>query len=362
MKKILKFILTVFLIFILSINSHSIETTEEIWDNIDNTTKEYLNDLDIDEVTFEEIFDLTPTRVIEFIIDLAFNKTESVLSRFVLIFIVLIINAISSSFLNVNTELNKVIDSISMLIIASYLMSSLSRTITDAVVGIQSSNIFINSYLPIMVGLIVASKNPALAVTYNSYTVFLSNIISLVTDKFIMPIISIIFSFNIISSFSGEEYQLKITKILRKLVIIVTSLFSTIFTGLLSAQGILAISSDNLALKGIKFVSGAFIPVVGGNISEVISSAISSFVLMKSTLGVFIIIVIILINLPVMIELLIWYLFLYLCSVFSSLLKLDNITSTLESLSSTISLLNIIVFFITFILVVTTGVIIIMGK
>ena len=234
MKKILKFILTVFLIFILSINSYSIETTEEIWDNIDDTTKEYLNDLDIDEVTFEEIFDLTPTRVIEFIIDLAFNKTESVLSRFVLIFIVLIINAISSSFLNENTELNKVIDSISMLIIASYLMSSLSRTITDAVVGIQSSNIFINSYLPIMVGLIVASKNPALAVTYNSYTVFLSNIISLVTDKFIMPIISIIFSFNIISSFSGEEYQLKITKILRKLVIIVTSLFSTIFTGLLS--------------------------------------------------------------------------------------------------------------------------------
>ena len=362
MKKFTVVYLILILIFFMSLDSYAYELKDDMWDCIDNTTKEYLYDLGIDEIDFDEIFELAPTRVVEFIIDLASGKCSSVFNNIVLVFVVLIINAVTASFISENSQMKKIIDSISLLIISSFIMGSISKVITDTVVGIKASGILLNTYLPIMSGIIVASRNPTLAVTYNSFTIFISNVIALITDKVLTPFISIIFSFNMISSFSGEEYHIKIIKLLRKIVITITSLFSTIYTGLLSAQGILAVSSDNLALKGIKFVSGAFIPVVGGNISEVISSAISSFVLMKSTLGVFIIIVIILLNLPIMLELLIWYIFLYMCSIMSALFKLDNITNTLESLASTISLLNIIVFFITFILVVSTGVIIIIGK
>ena len=134
------------------------------------------------------------------------------------------------------------------------------------------------------------------------------------------------------------------------------------FTGLLTTQSLLASSSDGFVLKGIKFISGAFIPVVGGTVSEAVSSVISSFIIMKSTLGVFVIIVIILINLPVMIELLVWYFFLSLCSIGSSLFKTESVTDVFETLASTVSLLNIVLFFLTFVLVVSTGIVIIMGR
>ncbi len=362
MRKISYIIFIFILLLSFSFCSNAYDFDNEIFENIDDTTKEYLEDLNISEITFEKLFELTPTRVINFIFSLAFEKTFSLMDKFILVFVVMLISAIASSFLNDNTQLSKIIDYIAILLILSFIMDSLSRILTDAAVSIKTSNVFINTYLPIMVGIIVASKNPALAMTYNNFTILLSNVISFVSDKLFVPIISIIFSFNIISTFSDDKYHFRIIKMLRKIVIVLLSFFSTIYTGLLSTQSILASSSDSFVLKGIKFVSGTFIPVVGGNVSDAISSIISSFMIMKSTLGVFIIIVIILIHIPVMIELLVWYFFVGLCSIISALLKLDTITDVFDSLSSTISLLNIVVFFITIILVISTGIIIIIGK
>ena len=58
----------------------------------------------------------------------------------------------------------------------------------------------------------------------------------------------------------------------------------------------------------------------------------------------------------------IWYFILQICSIISSLFGATYISEVLDSLSSIISLLNIIMFFITFLLIISTGVIIIFGK
>ena len=361
-KKFLYIFITISLIFSFGFKSYSFEYSEELMENIDDKTKEYLCELGIDEISFEEIFELTPTRVFKFIFSLITEKSVSLVNRFILIFTTLLISALANAFIKENSQLNKIIDYISIVIILSFTMESIGRILTDVAISIRTTKIFINAYLPIMAGIIVASRNPSLAVTYNSFSIIFSNIIGFFADKVFMPVISVLFSFNIISSFSSDNFHLRINKTLRKLVIVVLALFSTIFTGLLTSQSILASSSDTFMLKGIKFISGTFIPVVGGTVSEAISSVISSFLIMKSTLGVLIIIVILLINLPVMIELLVWYFFLSLCSAISSLLKTDSITDVFDGLSSTVSLMNIILFFITFVLVISTGIILLMGK
>ena len=362
MKKLFSLSIVIFLIFSFSITSVSYEETNEVWDSIDDNTKEYLNELGIDEISFEEIFEIKPSRVMKFLLDIVFEKGITIVDKFIVIFVVLIISSIASSFLKDSNNLSQVVNYVCMLIIFSFVMESISRILLDAATGIKNSTIFINTYLPVMTGIIVASKNPSLALTYNSFSIFLSNLISIFADKVFVPLISIIFSFNIISSFSAESYQLRVIKTIKRLIVVVLSLFSTVYTGMLTTQSILASSSDSIALKGIKFVSGTFIPVVGGNVGDAISSVLSSFLIMKNTLGIFVIIVIILINIPVMLEMLVWYFFFSLCSIVSSLLNMNNITEILDSLTSTIALLNIILFFITFVLIISTGIIIVMGK
>lgn len=360
-KSILTFALSLLLIFILNVSSNAIDYTE-LWENVDDQTIKYLEDIGINEMTFDELFNVTPTRVIKFIFELAFEKGISIIPNVIKMIAVIIVFSIGLSFLKETNNLTNLISIITTLILLSLIIVPISRMLTDIATGIKTSTVFINSYLPIMTSIIIASKNPSLAITYNSFSLFLSSIIANVADKFLIPIIGGMLSFNIISSISFENYKGKIFKTIRKFIVIILSLFSTVFTGILTTQSILSYSSDSIVMKGIKFVSGTFIPVVGSNVGDAISSVLSSFVIMKNTLGVFIIIIIILINLPIMVELLIFYFVLEFLSIIASMLGMDSISEIFDSISSVISILNIIMFFITFILVISTGIIIVMGK
>lgn len=363
MKRFLIIAAVIFFLISFSVSAFATETDfETVWDATDNQTKEYLEDLGIDELTFEDIFELSPLRVIEFLVDLAFDSGISIVKNITMIIVVLIITAIANSFLKENDKTEQIVNFVCTLVVISIVIAPISRMLTDAIAGIKTSTVFVNSYLPVMTAIIIASKNPSLAITYNSFSLFLSSLISNVANSFLMPVISALLSFNVLSSFSFENYRDRIIKAIRKMIVIILSLFSTVYTGLLTTQSILATSSDSVVLKGIKFISGAFIPIVGSGVGDAISSVFSSFVIMKNTLGVFVIIVIILINLPVMAELLIWYFALSLCSIVSSMFNLNQITDIIDSLASILSLINIIMFFVTFVLVISTGVIIMMGK
>ena len=364
----MKKLILIILLIIISINIFSVTACateidyDDFWNEIDNETKKYLNDLGINEISFEDLFDLSPTRVIEFLFDLSFNSGVKIFLNIVLVVAILFIVSITSAFLKESDRVYNIICFVGVLTLLSVILVPISRIITDVATGIKTSMVFVNSYLPIMTAIIVASKNPALAITYNSFSIFLSSIITTVADKIFMPLVSSLLSFNILSSFSFENFRERIVAGFRRCIVVILALFSTVYTGLLTTQSILASSSDSLALRGIKFISGAFVPVVGAGVGDALSSVFSSFMIMKNTLGVFVIVVIILINLPVMVELLLWYFSLQICSLISSMLGINNITDTLDSLSSVISLLNIILFFITFVLIISTGVIIIMGK
>lgn len=364
MKKLISIIFVVIVllnIFIVNVYASDIDINS-VWDGIDNQTKDYLNDLGIDEISFSDLFDLSPTRVIEFLVDISLKSGVKVFHNIFVIIAILFIVSVASAFLKESDKIHNIICFVGVLTVLSVVIVPISRMITDVVTGIKTSMIFVNSYIPIMTAIIVASRNPGLAITYNSFSIFLSSIITTVADKFFMPCVSALLSFNILSSFSFENFRERIVAGFRKCVVVLLALFSTVYTGLLTTQSILATSSDSIALRGIKFISGAFVPVVGAGVGDALASVFSSFVIMKNTLGVFVIIVIILINLPVMVELLIWYFALQICSLISLMLDINNITDTLDSLSSVISLLNIILFFITFVLIISTGVIIMMGK
>lgn len=366
MKKTVVIILIVMsFVSLLSVNSYAENgdfEIDKVWEQTDERTREYLDELGIDEISLENLFELTPTRVIKFIFQTAFKTGTNIFENVVIIIVILIIASITASFLKDSDKMENVIYFIATLMIISVIIVPISRVMTDAAAGIKTSTVFINAYLPVMTSIIIASQKASLAFTYNSFSVFLSSVIGNFADKLFVPIVSALLSLNLLSSFSFENYRDKLIKTIRRLVVVLLSFFSTIFTGIITTQSILASTSDSVALKGIKFISGTFVPIVGSGVGEAISSVFSSFVMMKNTLGVFVIIVILLINFPVILELLIWYFALGFCSIVSSMFNLKYITEVIDNLASVLSLLNIIMFFITFVLTISTGIIIVMGK
>lgn len=364
MKKILSVLLITFLLLsLLSIQalaSDFQEQSNKLWSSLDDRTKDYLNELGVDEISINDLFEITPLRVVKFLIKTIMTTGSDIVKKVVLIVVILILTSVAISFIDKSNSTTQIVQFVSSITIISIVIVSLVRILNDSIVAVKTTCIFIDTYLPIMTAAIIATKNPAMAFTYNSFTVFLSAVIATTADKILVPVISCMLSFNVLSSFSLEAYRTRVIRTIKRLIIIAISLFSTVYTGVLTTQSVLASSSDSVMLKGIRFISGTFIPIVGGGVGDALSSVFSSFLIMKNTFGVFIIVAIILINLPVMIELLIWYFILGFCSIVSSMLNIDNTTEILDSLSSIISLINIIVFFITFTLVISTGVILIM--
>lgn len=363
MKKSLTVIFSIFLLLtFFSFSSNAESGGESVLRNIDSETKEYLEELGVDSESGEGIADVSLKSVFKFLFSLVTDKTKRISGVLVIVTAVIIINSIFSSFIGENTSARTAINYISVLCIVTAIIVPLKELIVNTGAVIKTAAIFTDSYIPVLGAVIAASGNIKLAFTYNSFAIALSAFITEIADNFFIPVVNMLFAFNILTSFTFESYKHKIIKSVKRLIIIILSLISTIYTGLLTTQSILAVSSDSLTVRGIRFFSGTFIPVVGAGVSESVASVMSSLSVMKNTAGVIVIVIILLIFLPIIIELLIWYFALQFCSIAADLFGNNDISEMLEELSSVISLINIILFYITFVLIISTGIIIVSGK
>lgn len=363
MKKSLTVVFSIFLLLtFFSFSSNAESGGESVLRNIDSETKEYLEELGVDSESGEGIADVSLKSVFKFLFSLVTDKTKRISGVLVIVTAVIIINSIFSSFIGENTSARTAINYISVLCIVTAIIVPLKELIVNTGAVIKTAAIFTDSYIPVLGAIIAASGNIKLAFTYNSFAIALSAFITEIADNFFIPVVNMLFAFNILTSFTFESYKHKIIKSVKRLIIIILSLISTIYTGLLTTQSILAVSSDSLTVRGIRFFSGTFIPVVGAGVSESVASVMSSLSVMKNTAGVIVIVIVLLIFLPIIIELLIWYFALQFCSIAADIFGNNDISEMIEELSSVISLINIILFYITFVLIISTGIIIVSGK
>ena len=160
-----------------------------------------------------------------------------------------------------------------------------------------------------------------------------------------------------ISSISPELKLDGLSDIIKKSVFGTLSFAAAIFSTILSLKGIMAISSDNLISKGIKLAVNSAVPVVGGAISEAYSSIVGSLSLLKNAVGMFGIVAVSVINLPVILELLFWILGLKLTSVFASLLGDDKSCTLINVITSALTIINVMILFGAVIFIISTGII-----
>jgi stage III sporulation protein AE len=116
--------------------------------------------------------------------------------------------------------------------------------------------------------------------------------------------------------------------LIKKAYIFILGALTTVFSGVSGIKAILGSSADTVAIRGVKFLVGRSIPLVGGVVSESYQSVIASLQLIKSTVGVFGIITVIVTVLPIILELIIWCFMLSLISTMGDILgsfKIQNL-------------------------------------
>ena len=113
----------------------------------------------------------------------------------------------------------------------------------------------------------------------------------------------------------------------------------TVYIGVLTLQTTVNSAADGLALRTGRFLVGNFVPVVGGALSEALVTVQSSMSLLRSSVGAYGALVLVITILPVVIELCLWRLTLLVCSSVAALFGLDRSASLLKCTDAALSFL-----------------------
>lgn len=169
---------------------------------------------------------------------------------------------------------------------------------TIAAEFLDSLNAFMTATIPVMGTLTAASGNVAAAAANSSGIFILLNVINVITNQFLMPVLQICFALSLASHLSPSVNLSGISGYIRSIFMWVFIFIITLLVTVLLYQNILASSADTITARTVKFTASSFIPVVGSVLGDATRTIIGSLQAVKSAAGIFGVIVVIVTLLP----------------------------------------------------------------
>lgn len=357
MRKVKIFAVCVLIILSFSVNAYAageseyyngqVESSgaEDILSGLDSETKERLGELGIEDVNFSSLFDVSLSKIFSFVKKAAEGKLESPLKSLMKLLSVIILIAVCESFMPDDDKMKNVINMAAVLFSVTVIISPLYDAMESAVSSVGVCADFMKSLIPVLVGIVSASGNPSLAVSLQSCAFAAAEVISALGKNYVVPIVGAVTALDLTGSLMPSMKLSGITELVKKTVIQTLSFTATLYVSFLGIKGALANAADTVASKGIKLVISSAVPIVGGAVSEAYSGIIGSLVLVRSTVGIFGIIVIAVITVPSMLQLLFWIFALKLGAAAGEVFSLGGVSSLLKALSCAITLLNVVILF-----------------
>jgi len=368
MKRIIKtriFIFVLLLLFFsMSVNAGAFEENidsykeefdfESIAESIDNETAAILADLGIDEISFEKLFSVSFSKVFNVLFDITQRSLKAPLSYVVAATGVLILIALFSSFYNFSQAVSVIGNSV----LALSLAIPVVNCVTTAFSVLESINAFTTAFAGVFGALVSASGKLALGTSYASAAILSNTLFSTLLTGVSQPGVNAMCSLGFLSCFDLYKFSEKISSTVKKIYIFFLGFVGTFFSGIVTLKGVMGAGADSLTSRGIRFVVGRTVPVVGGAVSDTYSALVSSLSLIKSTVGIFGIVTVVLTVLPSLLELVGWVFALSVVISVSEILGSDNCVGMFNIFKDALILLIATTVFSAVIFVVSVGVVI----
>lgn len=324
MKKIIK-ILSVFFVCIISIlmlctgvcaedNEYEVSDSlvsasgaDNITDDLSSDVQSILEKYDIRADNPNSVDSFGVGEILEYIYDIASLKLASPLRTFFTLTAVIVFTAFMESS---KGGLKGGTEHISGLITA---MAGASAVIPDVCScflrvreTISQSSDFMISFTPVFAGIIITSGSPGAGMCYNMTVYAVVNIIIQIIDKALLPVLSMCLALSITDAVIRNGSTGGLQRFMKTIVTWTLGFLMTVFTGVLSVQGIVKGTADTFASKTAKYVVSNFVPFVGGAVSDAYGTVLGSLKILKSCTGFVGIVTLCILLLPVLLELMLY--------------------------------------------------------
>lgn len=320
--------------------------------------KAVFNDLGLDDFNFEKILQTSPKSLFTAVKEMAYGvwkKPCRILAETAVMFILasLVVSASpddGGAFIK-STQL------FTVSFLTALILPGFAALISHASSAVCAENIFIKSYMPVLLAVAASSGNPALAFGTESLTLGAAELIAQFTDSFLIPLSCVYISLNLANAAAPKFNLSGFINILKKSALFSLGFCATVFTGLLTTKGILAGAVDSASSKGVKFALSSFIPIIGNTLSDGLNSIVGGLTLLRSTVGIYGIIAAVFLIVPTFTEIAVWSVCLNICAAVGDLFEQDKSAALLRGFSGALTFLNAILLFQGMVLIVATGLI-----
>ena len=204
---------------------------------------------------------------------------------------------------------------------------------------LQSAGGFITAFVPVYSAILAASGQPASAALSETALLAAAQIVSAVSSSVLIPLLTVYLALCMVGAVCPDLCMDGITGAAKGIVTVTAGLLMTVFVGLLSLKGSLAGAADSVTLRTAKFAAGAVFPVVGGAVSDALSSVQGSMSLLRSSVGGFASIAIMAMLLPPVLSLLLTQAAMSAASAVARILHADKVAALYQNAASAVSLL-----------------------
>ncbi|MBE6665096.1 MAG: hypothetical protein E7603_02595 [Ruminococcaceae bacterium] len=177
-------------------------------------------------------------------------------------------------------------DLVSMVCIASAVFAVTEGVFSLAEEFIFSISSFMSSITPTMAGFMIARGEVTSAAVISGVIFTAVSLLERIVAEILFPLIRLSLCMSLVTNLFGLPGISGIAPSVKKMISYVFGFVTASLSAVLMFQRIIAKSTDSLAMRGIKFAVGQFVPFVGGAVNEALSTVIGGIGTIKAATGI----------------------------------------------------------------------------
>lgn len=272
--------------FMLSTDSGAYIDTDKLYDAVPDEARDMLDENGITPNGGTQ--DISVSEILDGLIEIVTENAGKPMKMFGSLTAVVLLSALLAGMSNTGGgAAAKVYPLVTAASAAVMISAYLSEMISVSQTAFTAASDFMMTYIPIIAGVAAAGGHTGTAAVFSSVTLVSVQILARLAASVVIPMTSCILGITAVSSIDPELKLDRLGEGIKKTVIWGLGLIMTLFLGILSIQSIITASADNAALRTVKFAVSTTVPIVGGAVSDALSTVSGSIALLKSGIGGF---------------------------------------------------------------------------
>ncbi len=340
---------------------YELSGAEGLYEHLPDETQEFLNRNGITPESGLWVNDLGTENVFSHIWEFIKTGAKTPFKIFAAVLAVILLSAAIAS-LDLKGGASSTALYATAMVLAVIISAPLFSAVSAGVNALKGSSVFMTAFVPVFAVIVAASGSAVTSASMSSLLLGSAQTVNLISSFCVLPLMGGYLAISLASSVSPIVSQTGIADGIKKLSFWIMSLITTIFTGILSIQTAVNASADSLSIRTARFIVGSSVPVAGTALSEALTTVTASMGMLRSSVGIYAVLAVCLIFLPVLAELVMWRVVLIVNACVSDLFSLPKISALLRSVDTVLSVLIGIILLTGAMFVISLTVVISAGK